>query len=174
MSGRGSTAQSALELLDTVPVALVVSSRETAYALKRARRLGVPTLVLEKKIDWESVSRELHRRKINRVFLLGFMKIIPEKFVNDWAGKIFNIHPSLLPEFPGAHGMQESFSSDTAAMGITVHRVTAALDQGPHLLQRRVLSPDLKFKMNWENVQLRMSVNEQLLIRRVLVAGVRG
>jgi phosphoribosylglycinamide formyltransferase-1 len=140
LSGRGSTAQSALELSAEANLRLVVSSKSSAYGLKRARRAGIPTLVLDKKIDWDSLHQILIQRKIDRIFLLGFMKIVPEKFVQLWPKKIFNIHPSLLPDFKGAHGFQESFESPMAWMGVTIHEVTEGMDEGPQRLQKKVLS----------------------------------
>lgn len=173
LSGRGSTAQSALELLGEQNIGLVISSKSSAYGLKRARRAGVPTLILDKKIDWDLLDQNLRSRGIRRLFLLGFMKIIPEKFVNNWRGRIFNVHPSLLPDFKGAHGMEESFQS-SKDMGVTVHEVTPGLDEGPQKLQCRVLTNSRKKSLSWEQVQLRMAIHEQRLIRRTIGVGVRA
>lgn len=172
ISGRGSTAQSALELLASVDIGLVVSSKKSAYGLKRARRSGIPELVLEKNVDWNFLDLELRRRGINYLFLLGFMKIIPADFVSKWQGRIFNVHPSLLPDFPGAHGMDESYKAAGADMGVTVHEVTPGMDEGPRVLQSFVLGRDEKLSLNWDQVRLRMAIHEQRLISRLFEVGV--
>lgn len=171
LSGRGSTAQSGMDLVSDLDLRLAVSSRSMAYGLKRARRQGVPTLILDKKISWESLDQELRSRGINRIFLLGFMRIVPEGFVNSWKDQIFNVHPSLLPEFPGAHGMEESFQSDSAAMGVTIHTVTPGMDEGPRRLQKKVLGVEEKKTQSWDQARLRLAISEQRLIRRMMEKG---
>jgi|GEM_PF-1033211 len=135
LSGRGSTARAVLDCLSHVSVGLVVSSRATALGLRRAQWAGVPTLVFERSGDWQQLHQALLARRINRIFLLGFMRILSADFVQHWEGRIFNVHPSLLPQFPGAHAIQESYRSG-AQMGVTIHRVTAEMDAGPRLLQK--------------------------------------
>lgn len=171
LSGRGSTAQSGLDLVGYSEISLVVSSRISAYGLKRARRFGVPTMVLDKKIDWDRLDQDLRQQGVTHIFLLGFMKIIPESFVNRWKGMILNVHPSLLPAFPGAHGMDESFRSPSSEMGVTIHTVTPGMDEGPRRLQFQVLSAKAKAEKTWDQSRLRMAIAEQRLIRRVLEKG---
>src|SRR5688500_7867576 len=95
ISGRGSNMQALLDLPANVRCVLVVSSKANAPGLLRARRQGIPTLVLDKKIDYEALHLELLKRKIERIFLAGFMKVVPASFIEKWQGKIVNLHPSL-------------------------------------------------------------------------------
>lgn len=129
ISGRGSTAQSVMDIMDSVDVRLVVSSRATAPGLFRARRAGVPTMVLPKDINWAELSRSLQKRGIERLFLLGFMRIIPETFLNDWAGRIWNVHPSLLPLHPGAKAIEAALAAGSD-LGVTIHDVIPEMDAG--------------------------------------------
>lgn len=133
ISGRGSNLQSIIDNPE-IDLSLVISSKKSAAGLVRAKRAGVPTMVLEKNINWEKLSIELKKRKVCGILLLGFMKIIPAQFVNEWTGRMFNIHPSLLPLYPGVGSLEKSFN-DKAKMGVTFHEVTEGMDEGPRLAQ---------------------------------------
>jgi phosphoribosylglycinamide formyltransferase-1 len=168
ISGRGSTMQALLDNLFVLRYSLVVSSKADAPGLLRARRQGIPTLVLDKKIDYEALHQELLQRKIDRIFLAGFMKIVPPEFIKKWSGKIVNIHPSLLPLFPGLSGFEKSFEN-RADMGATLHEVTEDLDAGPILRQFCFYS---KARWQKENIDLNraqtyLSFCEQRLVREV-------
>lgn len=130
ISGRGSTAQSVMDVMDAVNVTLVVSSRASAAGLYRARRAGVPTMTLPKEIPWEDLSRQLRKRGIERIFLLGFMRIIPESFLRDWDGRIWNVHPSLLPKHPGAKAVADALAAGDD-LGVSIHDVIPEMDAGP-------------------------------------------
>lgn len=135
LSGRGSTAQAVMDLIPAVNVTLVVSSRASAPGVLRARRLGIPVLILAKEVDWADLDRQLRVRQIQRVFLLGFMKILPSDFVASWQGRIWNVHPSLLPAYPGAKALERALA-DRAEIGISLHDVIAEMDAG--MLRRQV------------------------------------
>lgn len=139
ISGRGSTAQAVMDVLDQVNVGLVVSSRAQAVGLFRARRAGVPTLLLPKDIDWETLNHSLKSRRIDRIFLLGFMRILPEHFLKHWQGRIWNVHPSLLPRYPGAKALERSLA-DGADVGVSIHDVIPEMDAGQIRRQVRVSS----------------------------------
>ncbi len=130
--------QAVLDGLSHLDVRLVLSSKAEAAGVRRARRQGVATEILPKVIDWRLVDQTLRTRGITHIFLLGFMKIVPGDFVDKWAGSILNVHPSLLPKFPGLKAIESSHAAG-AAMGVTVHVVTPEMDAGPVLLQRQVL-----------------------------------
>ena len=100
------------------------------------------------------------------IFLLGFMKVVPGDFLKPWAGRVFNVHPSLLPQFPGLHAMEKSFTEE-APMGITIHRVTEGLDEGPPVYQRKVFSHSDKPE-SFMQARIRLAFAEQQLIRRTL------
>jgi phosphoribosylglycinamide formyltransferase 1 len=162
LSGRGSTAQALFDMSDQVDVRWVVSNRCAAFGLKRAARLGLPTTVLAPGFSWQEVHQGLLDRRINRIFLLGFMKLIPADFLAKWQGRIWNVHPSLLPAYPGLKAMEKSFA-EAQPMGVTIHDVVAEMDAGPRRLRKRVCDPG-----EWSSfaqAQLAMALSEQRLIR---------
>lgn len=165
ISGRGSNLQAQLDLLSDVNVRLVVSSKASAPGLLRAKRQGIPALVLPKKIDWTLLDAELKRRGIARIFLAGFMKIVPENFVRSWENRILNVHPSLLPAHPGLRAIENSFESG-GEMGVTVHVVTPEMDAGPRLLARRTRRAGVVSEIATE--LLAISRAEQRLVREAV------
>lgn len=162
ISGRGSTLQAALDMRSQVSINLVVSSKTDVWGLVRARRAGVPTLCLAKKIDWQILQSELRRHGITDIFLLGFMRIIPADFLQEWGEKIYNLHPSLLPKYPGTHAIEKSFA-DGSEMGASVHNVIAELDAGGLRLQQSIGNPS---DLEW--AKLRIAFSEQFLVRTFL------
>lgn len=161
ISGRGSNLQALIDLGDS-RLSLVISSKADAPGLRRARRAGIPTLVLPKKIDWSAVDQELRRRGITQIFLAGFMRLLPEAFVRGWSGRILNVHPSLLPAYPGLSALEKSHS-DRAPMGVTVHVVVPEMDAGPVRFQKKIA-----IGSDWptlQQAQWRISQVEQRLVR---------
>ncbi len=123
---------------------LVLSDNPDAGALDKARRLGVETVVVDRR---HCASREefeaaivlhLERKKIDLIVLAGFMKILSPDFVKRYAGRIINIHPALLPAFPGAHAIRDAFRAKVKVTGVTVHYVDEGVDTGPVILQKEV------------------------------------
>lgn len=142
ISGFGSNLQVLLDLksIDS-SVALVISNNPEAFGVQRAKKHNVPVIVLPKPIklsDWQQLSERLKLEKIDRIFLLGFLRIIPPDFIKDWKKKILNVHPSLLPAYPGLKSIERSYQ-DGAAMGVTIHWVTEGLDEGEVLLQEKII-----------------------------------
>lgn len=142
ISGTGSNLAALLDLRDTVDIAFVVSSKADAHGLLRARRSGIPALVLPKPVDWTLLDAELRRRRIDRIFLAGFMKLLPTEFVRRWKGRMLNIHPSLLPLYPGLDSIERAHA-DGKPLGCTVHGVNEEMDAGPRYLQRKVMGGNL-------------------------------
>jgi len=173
ISGRGSTAQAVIEMGALANIALVISSKESALGIKKARRLGIPTLVTplvagSKVIDYSQIQFELLNRSIDQIFLLGYMKIIPGSFLKLWAGRIWNVHPSLLPAFRGSRALERSFE-EGAELGASIHGVIEELDAGPVVLQKRMPNlrrPSQKQPATLEDVQTAFSIQEQTLVRR--------
>lgn len=159
LSGRGSTAQALLDLAGDLDIRLAVSSRPRAAGLLRARRAGVPTRLFLKDMSWFELDEDLRRRGIEGILLVGFMRLLPCEFVERWRGRVWNIHPSLLPEFPGAQAMEKSFVAG-GAMGVTLHEVTAEMDAG-----RPVLRAAVDRHEDWNVARLRMARAEQRLLR---------
>src|SRR5689334_10282378 len=93
LSGRGSNAEALWECLSEMDVVLCVASRRKAYGLKRARKLGLPVLLQDSKLSWKDLDLNLRAYGVNRIFLLGYMKILPAEFVESWQGRMWNLHP---------------------------------------------------------------------------------
>jgi phosphoribosylglycinamide formyltransferase-1 len=167
ISGRGSNAQAVFDLMSEARVSVVVSSKSDVWGLVRARRMGVPTLVLNKSIDWTALDLELKKRQIQRVLLLGFMRMIPAEFVEKWKGRMWNLHPSLLPAYPGMAAIEKSFEAG-GSMGVTVHEVTAEMDSGKRILQARSIQNPRPQDMAINEAQIFISRDEQRLVRRLV------
>ena len=168
VSGSGSTMQALLELHYAAPISLVVSNKKNALALLKAKRFGVPTFLFQKPMTYPELSTYLKNLNFTTLFLAGYMRKLPAEFVEDWIGEIYNIHPSLLPEFPGLESAEKSFGHGQQ-MGVTIHEVNETLDQGKIFLQQRSLdlsaSPDVDLKSSL--VYLRRT--EQHLLREFLL-----
>ena len=124
--------------------ALVVCDDPEAPALEKAKRLGVEAAVVErKKFETKAafeaeILRRLEQNKIDWIALAGFMRILSPEFVRRTAGRLINIHPSLLPEFPGAHAIRDAFGAKVRETGVTVHFVDEGVDTGPVILRKKV------------------------------------
>ena len=152
-SGRGSNLQAILEACARpgfpARVVAVVSDRERAQALDRARATGVPARFVNPKDfpDREAYDlalvRELQARGVGLVCLAGFMRILTSGFVRAYAGRILNVHPSLLPAFPGLAAQRQALEYGVKVAGATVHFVDEGVDTGPIILQASVpVHPD--------------------------------
>jgi phosphoribosylglycinamide formyltransferase-1 len=124
-------------------VAVVISDKPNAAGLAKARELGVETVVIErrgrtrKEHDAEIIA-ELKRRNVELVCLAGYMRLLSCDFINAFPERIINIHPSLLPAFPGLDAQKQALEHGVKITGCTVHLVNEALDAGPIILQRAV------------------------------------
>lgn len=165
ISGSGSNAHAILENLISWDVALMVSSRKSASGLLRAQRFGIERWVLPKNPDWDQLTDELKLRGINSLFLLGFMKIIPPHFCNQWKGQIWNLHPSLLPDFKGASAIEQSYEAGRK-MGVTIHEVTPEMDAGPIVLQKKISDSADKDFLTLEDARREISQTEQQQVQK--------
>ena len=148
ISGRGSNLAALIEAAKApdypAEIVCVVSNVATAAGLKIARDAGVPTAAISHRDfpDRESfdraVSTDLEKHGVELVALAGFMRIQSAWFPARWAGRIINIHPSLLPAFPGLHVQQQAIDAGVRVSGCTVHFVTPELDAGPIIAQAAV------------------------------------
>jgi phosphoribosylglycinamide formyltransferase-1 len=132
-------------LLDAgIPLAAVISNRADAKGLATAAARGVPTRVVEhrafatREAFDEALAREIDAFAPRLVVLAGFMRVLTAKFVEHYAGRMLNIHPSLLPEFPGLDTHARALAAGAKEHGCTVHFVTPQLDHGPIVIQARV------------------------------------
>ena len=139
VSGAGTNLQA---LIDTgLPIAAVASNRSDAAALERADSAGIPNRVfeLDHYADREARDRELAEwlqlRGVELVVLAGYMHLLTPAFLDRFPDRIVNVHPSLLPEFPGAHAIDDALAAGVETTGVTVHYVDEGLDTGPVIRQ---------------------------------------
>ena len=145
LSGRGSNFKAIHDAIQTggidAEIVLVFSNKEEALGLKIAQEQKLETLFLNPK-NYEShedydkaIIREIRKRDVDLICLAGYMKILTPVFCNEFKNRIMNIHPALLPSFPGLHVQKKAIDWGVRYSGATVHFVTADVDMGPVILQ---------------------------------------
>jgi phosphoribosylglycinamide formyltransferase-1 len=148
ISGRGSNLQALIDASGDgrlhASIAVVISSRDGAPGLERARRAGIEAIALNASA-WpdrhaydERLVRELRAREVDLVCLAGFMRLVGAPLLQAFPERILNIHPSLLPAFPGLDAQRQAVAHGVKVSGVTVHLVTSELDAGPIIVQRAV------------------------------------
>ena len=144
ISGRGSNMQAILEARLHATIAAVISNNPAARGLQIARDAGVDTKVVDNRnySDRETfdmaLAESIAAYRPNLIVLAGFMRILTKAFIDQFSGRIMNIHPSLLPAFPGLDTHQRAIDEGVKLHGCTVHFVTPALDHGPIVVQAAV------------------------------------
>ena len=148
VSGRGSNLQAIMDRIADgylpLEIAVVISDKSDAFALERAHKAGIKTVAVERKAcaskdEFEAkITAALEENGCELVVLAGFMRILSGGFVNKWHHKIINIHPALLPSFPGLHGQGQAVAYGVKFSGCTVHFVDEGTDSGPIILQKVV------------------------------------
>jgi phosphoribosylglycinamide formyltransferase 1 len=147
ISGRGSNFEAIADnaAAGSIPaeIAVVISSRPSAPGLEAARRRGldavsIPSRGYDREFYDGMLIEELQRRKVDLVCLAGFMRLLSARFIREFPGRILNIHPSLLPAFPGLDAQQQALEHGVRITGCTVHFVDEQLDAGPIILQAAV------------------------------------
>ena len=148
ISGRGSNLKAIIDAIGAqrldAEIAIVISNRADAPGLAHARRAGIETLVLSHKAyasreDYDrALVTELRARDVTLICLAGFMRLFSPVMVEAFPNRILNIHPSLLPKYPGLHPQQQALDDGATVSGATVHFVNNDLDAGPVVLQREV------------------------------------
>ena len=147
-SGRGSNFQAIIdaelrkETPDVEIVQLIVNKPE-AYAIERAKKNNIPYEIIDSsKMNREEFDKEairiFEKKEIQVIVLAGFMRILSPFFINKYKNKILNIHPSLLPAFPGAHAHRDTLKYGAKISGCTAHIVDEGIDSGPIILQSTV------------------------------------
>jgi len=148
ISGRGSNLQALIDACNSADypakIICVISNKADAYGLERAKIAKIPTKIVNHK-DFANreefdaaLDKALRECKAEFVCLAGFMRLLTGGFVRKWLGRIINIHPSLLPDFKGAHPHEDVIKSGAKKSGCTVHFVTENMDSGPTILQESV------------------------------------
>ena len=144
ISGRGSNMEALLEANLPARVAAVISNEPGARGLDAARRRNLPTAVMDHRAFGNraafdaALANEIDRHSAHLVLLAGFMRILTAAFVRAYEGRLLNIHPSLLPAFPGLDTHRRALQAGVRIHGCTVHFVTVELDHGPIVIQAAV------------------------------------
>jgi len=124
------------------------------FAIERAKRLGIDWVRLEK--PWQrSLTNLLRELQPSLVVLAGFMSVLPPEIVNEWRWKILNIHPSLLPAFPGVEAIRKAYEYGVKVTGITIHFVDEGVDTGPIIFQKA-----LEVRNEWDLEELENHIHE--------------
>ena len=148
ISGNGSNLQSIVDHIEQgslkAIIKIVVSNNPEAYGITRAKQHGIPVVVFKNdefknKEDFDSeLVKILKNESVELVILAGFMRIITPTLLKAFAGRIMNIHPALLPSFPGIHGQKQALDYGVKLSGCTVHFVDEGVDTGPIIIQSAV------------------------------------
>ncbi len=147
LSGRGSNFEAIADSIEAgrleAEIAIVVSNSPRAKGLERARQRGlravcIPSKAMEREAYDRLVVAELRDAQVDLVCLAGFMRLLSAYFVEEFPQRILNIHPSLLPSFPGLEGQAQALEHGVKYTGCTVHFVDERLDAGPILIQKAV------------------------------------
>ena len=148
ISGNGSNLQALIDACARpdfpAEISVVISNRSDAYGINRAREHGIPAHIIDhthfavREAFENAIQEMLEHHNAEIVCLAGFMRLLSADFVAHWGGRMLNIHPSLLPQFKGAHAIRNALAAGARETGCTVHLVTKEVDAGPILMQARV------------------------------------
>ena len=147
-SGRGSNFQSIIDEIESdrlkAEIVLLITDNPSAFAIERARKHGVEYLVVQPK-EYPSkddyfvrIADALKKKNVELVVLAGFMRIVGKPVIGAFPNRIMNIHPALLPSFPGLHGQKQAIDYGAKISGCTVHFVDEGMDTGPIIIQAAV------------------------------------
>ena len=176
VSGSGTNLQTIIDKLHNdstsgIEIAVVISDRKKAYALTRAEQNGIPTKVVrtqdyDDRIAFDhAISVLIEKFAVELIVLAGFMKLFQSPFVKKYQNRIINIHPSILPAFPGATPVADSLAYGVKVTGVTVHFVDENVDTGPIIAQRVVPVYDTD---NEEDLHNRIQIEEYNLYTEVI------
>ncbi len=145
-SGHGTNMQSIIDKIDfgylNAKIAIVISDKSDAFALERAKKHKIQAIFLDPKKaksreEYDKlIIKQLEKYTVEIVVLAGFMRLLSKYFVDKYENKLINIHPSLLPSFPGIHGYEDAWQYGVKVSGCTVHFVDEGCDTGPIILQK--------------------------------------
>ena len=180
-SGRGTDLQSIIDAIADgkldAQIAIVLTDKPNVMALERAARAGIKNLCVDRKTFEDQLSfeakmiNELRAAEVDLVILAGFMRILSPTFVRAYKDRIMNIHPSLLPSFPGAHAHRDVLAYGVKVSGCTVHFVDEGTDSGPIILQAAV--PVLEGD-DEESLAARVLEQEHIIYPRAIQLFVEG
>lgn len=149
ISGSGTNMQNIVQCVQDkqikgLEIAFVFSDKPDAQGLARAKRLHIPTITFSPKDYADKTAYEkallkiFKNEKIDFIVLAGYMRLIGKTILKPYKNKILNIHPALLPAFPGTHGIQDAYNYGVHITGVTVHIVDEGMDTGPIVLQKAI------------------------------------
>ena len=177
-SGTGSNFQAIMDHHASLgcEIVLLVCDKQEAAVLEIANKFSVPTFTFdpkeyESKLAYEEkLVEKLHEADVKWIFLAGYMRIVGETLLHAFEGRTINIHPSLLPKFPGKDAIGQAFESDVKTTGVTVHYIDAGIDTGPIIVQEalEVLPTDTR-----DTLQKRIQEIEHRLYPQVIKKLVR-
>jgi phosphoribosylglycinamide formyltransferase-1 len=174
ISGEGTNLQAILDTLDGqggIEVVAVGSSRVGARGLERAERAGVATAVFEVSTYPDRAARDralgdwLEEQGVDLVVLAGFMELLGPEVIRRFEGRMVNVHPSLLPAFPGVRAIEQALEHGVRVMGVTVHFVDEGIDSGPIILQEAF---ELPYHRDIEAIEERVHAIEHRLLPRAV------
>ncbi len=147
-SGRGSNFQSIIDSIKSgyldARVEILITDNPDAYAIERAKNNGIPFLIMkpgdypDKDVYYSAIAGALKERGVELVILAGFMRVVKKPLIDAYPMRIMNIHPALLPSFPGLHGQKQAVDYGVKISGCTVHFVDEGVDTGPIIIQAAV------------------------------------
>jgi len=173
ISGNGSNLQSIIDNADRIDlqISCVISNNKNAFGLKRAESSNLRTSIVDPELynSKEAFDRELisiiQQHGVELIILAGYMRILTPLFVSHYFGKILNIHPSLLPKFPGLNTHQRAIDASETAHGVSVHFVTEELDGGPIINQESVIIDNLDTE---ETLSMKVLKKEHVIYPKVI------
>ena len=173
ISGNGSNLQSIIDNADRIDlqISCVISNNKNAFGLKRAEFSNLCTTIVVPELynSKEAFDRELisiiQQHEVELIVLAGYMRVLTPLFVSHYFGKILNIHPSLLPKFPGLNTHQRAIDASEKVHGVSVHFVTKELDGGPLICQESVIIDNLDTK---ETLSMKVLKKEHVIYPKVI------
>lgn len=181
LSGRGSNFEALARACEdgrvSARIAVVISDKEGAGGLEKAAHLGLPTKLVRRakgearEVHEQGIAAALERGRVDVICLAGFMRVLSPGFVAAWPRRILNIHPSLLPSFPGLHAQRQALEAGVRVTGATVHFVDTGVDTGPIVGQMAV---EVEERDDEETLAARILRSEHQLYPAALERVLRG
>jgi phosphoribosylglycinamide formyltransferase-1 len=181
ISGSGTNLQAIIDAIAAgvleAEVALVISSKPDAYGLKRAQDAGIPTIGLTKEVYNENyiadqlIAEKMLAAGVDYVVMAGYMRMVTGPLLTAFPDRVINIHPALLPSFPGAHGIADAYNSGVKVTGVTVHFANARYDEGPIIAQRAL---GIREGESLESLEERIHAIEHVLYPETLALVAQG
>lgn len=182
VSGSGTNLQTLIEQLHEdetsgIEIVVVISDRQKAYALTRAKHAGIPTQIVrtrdfENRVAYDAeISKHIENFSVELIVLAGFMKLFQSPFIRKYRNRIINVHPSLLPAFPGATPVADTLAYGVKVTGVTVHFVDEDVDTGPIIAQTVVPVYDTDDE---ESLHKRIQIEEHELYPKVIKCYAQG